>query len=1774
MTNQMRYFRRPELSGNNITKDPFGTIRGSIRRTNADGFSAQPYFPDLNIGDTLDITVTDSTGSPTSVTATFTAIDISTVLSDISSALVGGGSFGTVGDDDGTISLKTAFIGGDQYIKVTGGTGALALGFDVTEGAIVGKGGDIVSSPEGKRANSFGTAFTGRGDNLTAESVQRGMARLSSNMDVLFADIAKRNPFLRQITGTTVSTDGTFINLPASTRVFTGGVNPLSTNNGSNLSANSTERDLSPYFLLIDETTGLPSRHRVVSVTRGNPVGSPPYANATAWSGGGSTGNILGVDVTKHTSLISNIKNGRIVELTTPVGVDIVAGDFIEITGATNLSPSSNNGYRWVIERVIDTSTLEVRPMSIAELQQIGSTIDEYQPIVELNPEKDPVESYGTINIKNGNYANGVSLKISPGIPASSGTVLLTGTYNIQVWACSEDNGRESRSWIGPQAVKHGALESVSNTAIEPNGLVSRPAITANGGLVRVGQFYFRRQGKIIRIPQQDIVVGPADADGYIYIEESTGNLGFTTSLTSSLFANQLEYDASLSTTPEVHLLARWNKTSGVLTLYRGARLQTPPQTVITVGTSGDFSSLTDAIEYTNSMAAAAGENAIPQSSTYAHFEIVILSSISVSVTHTITAGTLLIRGANPEIRVTQTAALPLFTVGDSGSIAIRDIALFSTSSTADVISSTSATSSSGSEIKIHNCRIMFFRSVCNGKFSYITIENSYVRYQTGVVLGETFYWVKLKGVWFRSNAVQGQILSSSTSGPSLTPFTTRRIICSDCRFETISSDSGFSAFSHFTVSELASIENSAFEIAGSSPIISFEQTASPQIPVNIAQCYFSSGTSLSVAAISNSGSPSNSVVERCAFKCTPKANTLVAASKVLDCYFDVIDQAATANDTIINASIEASGNTLLSSVTGSCVANFGIKIDNVDTSFSTVSSNYIVIDDQNVTGVTAAIKLETPAIVQGNYVSNLDATGSSCINIGATVNTKVVDNLITIAGTSSGIVGSGTDGSIIEGNQFYGTSGSDIGLTSLAGNLTITDNISGTVSGDISIAGTGASKVLLSNNSINGTISVQGSLLVCRSDNNYAGLLDIYCDFLNSSFDKTVTSSYILGGSEVSVLGGYHGALEIDQNIANGEVTVNTTVIGVALIHSTAFNISRATVSGLYKGGLTITNFGSLKVSNLEGRTGAGLTVVADTSASAEIDSVYVTGGSPFSVSGSGALFLINNVLVTTGTSTIGTPGETATGGVSSTTRIATSKLAVTTFYGNVYVTNSQFSSTLQTVSVFLQNTEHSVQLDTVSITGAVSLVACKEVSIDNCSFASSLTASSLFSTSFPTPTKLTLTNSKVAGALSAKGYFPINLVGSTITGNISVETTNDDPSFLFSMANAIFITDCSCQTSAVKAVSDSIPATSTFPIRDGISITGSTFASLVSGSYNKCTIENSSFTSASLLGRNDGEAVKASCSIDACNFTSLSVDAAILTDSTIANSSFATATIGATSPNGNANGVRIINNKILTSTGTPLFIGRSNTYGSKKYKDTEGLIISGNTIKRLDASSGGDAVIFGFNAVPSSTNYFEKVVFSDNIVMATVTTGVVNVDNGCVNIRGGINGFSIVNNQMFTTYDATDGPTSAAYFLKVGHTSYSKVLFSSNYFNYVTRDGDLYGGSPQGPGTWYGNSCGIVLHESAPVGSTIAGNRADSRWAERWIGKGEQITIASQTEDCRALDTTLEEHDPTGFPGMTHDHTLKIGYTNWENQVLQYEDNGAGGMRVTLAVGAFTLR
>lgn len=620
----MDFFRRPLLAGNNTVRMPLATIRGSLRRSDADGVVAFPYFIGAAATQTLDLSVDGVTFN-----VVLTGAGMNTVMTDINTELAGAGY---ALDYDGALAIQTAGAGPTGSVEVTGGTAAAFLGFDLATGRIRAANGDFPSTPEGNRGNWNGVAFPNKGENFQTESVTRAFSRISGNTDVLYSDIFRSDVVLSPAAFST--SDGRLLTLSvASTRVFTG----LGT-----LSAASTREDLAQYFHLIDTATKQLAKSRVVGVVRGAVGGLPVYSNATTWSGGGSAiGNVLGQNLTKTAAAtIDLIQNGRVIRSSGSSFTDVVPGDVAVIAAATNTNQWDNNGAKWIVEEVINTTSIAVRPMSKAELALYSVTLNNEHPVLELNVSKNGAEVYGTVSIRTGTFCTAVNVIVDPPIPTGA-------TYEL--WVSKAKSHREQAPSSQQEGLAPLYKSFASNYDPVENGTLSGFAASQVSTNCVVTAGLFRLHGRVFSLPARTFLPGEfTNGTNYLYWDDATGNFSIT--LTASNWTSVLNPGV---TTNKGHLIAQVTLSGGVITsVLPVLKLRGENAVSVTIGVGGQFTTIEGAALWAQGLVTGNSET-VSSSGAYPHFDFILVSDLT--LTSQIPLGTipsLTIRGITDTVRL------------------------------------------------------------------------------------------------------------------------------------------------------------------------------------------------------------------------------------------------------------------------------------------------------------------------------------------------------------------------------------------------------------------------------------------------------------------------------------------------------------------------------------------------------------------------------------------------------------------------------------------------------------------------------------------------------------------------------------------------------------------------------------------------------------------------------------------------------------------------------------------------------------------------------------------------------------------------------------------------------------------------------------------------------------------------------------------------------------------------------------------------------------------
>ena len=608
---KMAYFRSPQLAGKSLRRPSAPILRGSLRRKNPDGTVVSPYFAGLpSGGGTISIqSLYDPALAVGSVTIAVPAspagnVTMEAAIIALNAQLV---AIKVVAfDDGGCIGLmSSSTYPVDSWIKVTGGTAAAALGFDISLRNFQANASDLKSAPEGRIGNPFGAAFPAPGENFDSDSVSRALGRVMANMDVLHSEHVREEVTVAKI-GTVAGPSATLIldSIAPGQRIFTAGT----PNAQKALTTTSDTVELARFFYLMDPVTKQVAQSAVTGVT----------------DNAGDA--LLGIEKLVITSAISEIPAGDVVRLTDGTA-GIQVGDYAKITGADN-GAWRNNGYRWVVEEVPAAGTLRLRPMSKIELEQVGETIDETQPLVELSSAKAPGETFGSISVYRSPFTTGVRLQVSPAVPSGA-------TYDV--YAAIPITTRSKLPYAASDYLKPLFASLVQTSSAMPDGVLTRPTFSTNPSLppdVTVGEFYVRWRGKRRRIPASTVsVVNPAA--GKIYFDPSSCSVTAT----------------GVEPTSGMWLLAT-TTTSGSFQAIPTTKIDALPLGIVTVGGSLDcnFLTLADAARYVT----ASGKKAI----------IVLMESQTLTQTCALLPG-VRIEGASRSVKLSSANPYnyPLFSV-------------------------------------------------------------------------------------------------------------------------------------------------------------------------------------------------------------------------------------------------------------------------------------------------------------------------------------------------------------------------------------------------------------------------------------------------------------------------------------------------------------------------------------------------------------------------------------------------------------------------------------------------------------------------------------------------------------------------------------------------------------------------------------------------------------------------------------------------------------------------------------------------------------------------------------------------------------------------------------------------------------------------------------------------------------------------------------------------------------------------------------------------------
>lgn len=1216
---KLDYFRRPVLAGNTLRRTANATIRGNVRRKSADGVSSVPYFPGIATKSLL-ITIESTTYS----VGAFTNDSYQGALDQIN-AVIGGHASGVANgeafDSDGSISIRsttTNAVGSLGSVEITGGTAAALLGFDITYRPLKAYGGEIVSAPEGRVGNPFRTAFVQRSEKLDSDSVNRGLAMLASNSDSMNADLNREDATLMLVGGTT--NNSTYITIPAgvSVPIFPG-----------TLLGSASKEQLAPFFQIIDQATKQPYASRVVAVVKGPPVGTYPtgwpYTNQTIWSNNLGL-NLLGQTVDKMAAgvAISSIIEGRFVECPGASFLSTVAvEDFVFISGATNTDKLNNNGFKWVVEKVISNSALSLRPMSSGELNLVGTTTSAVQPQIELASDKVGAQSYGNLMVRTGAYAT-----VPIGQPASLNLVVYPPIQvgaTPDVWmaqpVCLTDSGPFDNQQAAGQSLKTFA----SDLKTEPDGLMSYGTPTGVGtSTINIPNFYARWNGRVIRVGAQSVPlpVSPALQWTVVYwnpdtnaitpvIIKTSSGLVPTNIFNGDAVPNPSGYSSTLGF-PVAFVFASANVIAAVQNISRVIEGKT---STLTVGHGGDFQSLSDLSLYLFSVVVANSETSA-LNGTYAHFDIVLLSDQTVTDGLVWPAIDCTIRGVNRQIRLNANIATETYVFQvQSSSIRIENLILNMGGPTPVSLVNSSSTIT-GSKNIFRNLRSgtgLPLAEVVSGSHEDVLIEDCSlsvcrsVVYSTGGVARD----IVLSRCRFT------YVANVLTTAPTIiTPTNFSSVSIEKCSFL-----GGWVTTGTF-LGVKSSVSTAALVVRDSSFALGAHTSASNSV-------LFDTGLTLNVRSlISNviitsgkipsavSGSP-KTAVENCSFTVNPESGIVaVAAGSVFGSVITHVDTDASTNggigvqsndrglvvgnqiqgpfirhvDIVGMSDVKVSDNFINMSFVANARPNIGIAglagFGNI------ISGNSIFVASGAFTAVAISMDLAERYSVSGNVIGLKNPTAASAVIYGVaaaqSLNCSITGNTLYTTGTRLVFASQGILGVVISGSSLATVSENDIKLESVGNAIWIGI--------DLGSAAPGAVSSLISHN----TVQVWGKPIRC-ADANTTNVIDGNIFSATSTNDADNLSSRLSGvvsNNRFSVSGGTVQTTRLGAGTFTGNIfhTVEFEFVGSEPVSPITFSNNIVESTGVSPFTMALgSNFSEVEmVGNTIGIGASGVTTIS----------------------------------------------------------------------------------------------------------------------------------------------------------------------------------------------------------------------------------------------------------------------------------------------------------------------------------------------------------------------------------------------------------------------------------------------------------------------------------------------------------------------------------------------------------------------------------------------------
>lgn len=1392
----MDYFRRPSLTGFNLARVQFASIYGSVRRHDADGTSAVPYFPAVTAGETLSIKLDNTT----TYSVTLSGNTLSGIINDINAVLTTNGS---AFDSDGCVGIQTDTFGSAGAVEVLGGNAAALLGFGPNGTGVRSVGGDLDSAPNAHVGNPFGTVFSAKKENLTGDSVNRALGRIAANTDVLYSEHVREDAIFKKLTGITVAGSGAYITLPVTARIYTGlGI----------LSRTSAPEELAPFFQLIDSTTRQPTLSRVVGIVNGTPSGSPPFADSPNWAD--TTGkNILGLSLSKLSGVaITNILYGRYIITTgTTFTSTVVAGDYLQISSATNTDQWNNNGLKWVINAVLDDTTLDVRPMSQSELSLVGTSVLDAQPVVELNSSLSGVESFGTISVFSGSYAQlnasatpTLNVVVSPPIPSGQ---------TVELWMAQPDTIRKEIPYdlLESAAPEVRTLASAFYTV--PNALISGAAQSdpsSVGTTIQIAASAFRINGKYVSVPQLSVATsGLSGFSGgtkyYFYYDPVAGAIlnhagGLPSSKTPVDSVSLPGYNGSQTAIIPI-CIAQTGGMSQPVVFTNLCQFDALGVRTLTVGNGASFPTLESAAAYVSAWAASFSETT-DTSGAYPHWEIVLISNVSVTPGKVLFAApSVRITGITPKVKLTFTSTdntTPNIHLLECSAFQMENLSITETGQNDGIFIQVDSAGSTTTDLLLRNVR---HDSTSSFGFQYIaqTVNSG----KTGRVLMEDDSFQFYRGILGVTTSTTGRVVMSTSRSTQISGYATPTLFAGQAAaawgvaFLTVQASKFLSGLptdstpylftsstatkivfrgNQFTFGSLTAGINSVLAVSTSSTAtlhFSENDVGSSTNPIHRCLDFTNSINDVIASNTIFIKPESNSMAGNIGINCT---NALLNKVTLVN------PDGGYVNQVCMQVSQVANGNFITGKATNGLihdpVANGGGSVtDNIIQVVSYATSNGI-----NVNGGAFSFSQVT-----GNFVT---AGANSLLFSGPTTFGTVTGNVLQNNGGSVNYVlnaPGATSLFIVSGNILGGNFISAGTFTNnyIAANDGPSTVVNGTFSGNYFTNGSGGTLTLTNCTGSGNTVNLENGVQLIASGCEFSG--NLFTDNTASGVADSFTNCYLTGNSFVNTGGGGASTLSLSGGTAVGNSFNASRNI---LFNDVELNGNKVTGSLQGQAGTSATlcnNNISGSVTVSAGLSWASMTIsgniIGGAITSGVVGSQSITGNT---ITGAVTLNGTGSPISVFSSNRVGGTFFSAQGGANAAVNISDCY-----FVGNVSSTDAnQELNTSFIGGTFFLAAANAINVSGVTVIGGTvgtpapsnSIAAGVTANVSGCNFSSPLTVDSSLCTSY-TVTGNTIIVSNPS--LSYPGNSPLHITG-TSTANVGLGEISGNFIFLTNNNNA----------------------------------------------------------------------------------------------------------------------------------------------------------------------------------------------------------------------------------------------------------------------------------------------------------------------------------------------------------------------------------------------------